>query len=1046
LQIAAARLNRSSSWWGTSSQWQAVGNWVKPGEEGIRLPNDDVVFNLDQTDGIYQPPTLTHPSPESFFDTLVSRAGIKLEWQTDATCDCNRGKDLIRIPCPWMFIEVDCFFHALSHEIFHFSERYTGWKSGNVADDELRADLGAAYLGAAISLKPLDMRFRQNHEKYVTSWIAHMHMDPELLFRVCNSVTATIPWLLKFVGMEVHWQLDQRSGQSTSPDVLDLEKAEVEKKDREAEHARGSSGGEQVSPTAEPPVLEGVRTVYDMSHSDPSSQTNHNEAVIDSGINGGATLTSNCDHLSPQTYERLIRASDTLFDNLATMFLGLDRGRNNNNRLTVPAQLEAEKETLKAESNDFQSFIHLFFAKGEGQAFKLAKLSQLYSNRVHDLANTLTDEEWLRAFDTIFANYKSSCAIILDLSYDERACVFEGVSVFDLNKLIEWHGARFHESARTIIVPARAEVHKTEFDAGQENSGSGVEQATPTVESPAFPRVHEVVPAEPSIESGTPPNDHGSLATVVEPSVTLPPDQVADLRQQLTAYAASLLGAEAEQFKEFGDTVSIAKVTSCYVYRMSLDFVWEMRELVRRVKPFDGSPPETPAVTENGLDVWAYYIPSESTGEFPVPGSDTAISCYKCRGSGQVSCCECDGRGYIPCPTCKATKRLRCAACSGRGYTEKEELGGYRPEPCRCNGGIAWFIGGTCNECNGVGWISVKWFRTMRYSCTTCHGSGAITCQACNTNGALGCGQCHRRGVVCCSGCNGERYASISYLAITKSLSSAKTMGYDTNSNLSDDTLEGLLASLEHDDYLNVSEQQLPPSFSAASYCMRFSVSVTAWVQNKIADAHHLLDKLAAAHHILDKPRIVKQCLWVGYLTGTVCEYTHHGKDYRFTSFGKRQVAVAADSPITEYLTYKSESNRLRGQLKGSFEVWAKHIFGGVHGIVLVLAGLYLLIWTPIAGIFHCVFQPPEGTVMNSITGPWWPGIGISTGGIVLIGLRYGLFADKAALRKKKEMVNESVMEKIRALEGEMAIIRRGSEVNENEPNGNALDMSASTV
>ncbi len=43
LQIAATRLNGSSSWWGTSSQWQAAGNWVEPGEESFRPPNDDLV-------------------------------------------------------------------------------------------------------------------------------------------------------------------------------------------------------------------------------------------------------------------------------------------------------------------------------------------------------------------------------------------------------------------------------------------------------------------------------------------------------------------------------------------------------------------------------------------------------------------------------------------------------------------------------------------------------------------------------------------------------------------------------------------------------------------------------------------------------------------------------------------------------------------------------------------------------------------------------------------------------------------------------------------
>jgi hypothetical protein len=203
----------SSPFWGTRFDWKAVrSRIIVAPEDGICLPGeDDAVFNLEQTDGTYQARTLAYRSPGPFFDALIVKAGITIEWQIDATCDCDRSKDLIRIPCPWMFIEVDGFFHALSHEIFHFSERYTGWKSGNVADDELRAEIGAAHLGAAIGLNPLDMRFRLNHDKYVKTWVASMRADPELLFRVCNSVTTAIPWLLKFVGMEMNWHITPES-------------------------------------------------------------------------------------------------------------------------------------------------------------------------------------------------------------------------------------------------------------------------------------------------------------------------------------------------------------------------------------------------------------------------------------------------------------------------------------------------------------------------------------------------------------------------------------------------------------------------------------------------------------------------------------------------------------------------------------------------------------------------------------------------------------------------------------------------------------------
>ncbi len=198
----------SSPFWGTRFNWKAVstGIIVAP-DDGVCLPGQkETVFNLEQTDRGFEPPALTCCNPGEVFGILIKEAGIKIEYGIDAICHYERDKDLIRIPYPFMFI--DGFFHALSHEIFHFSERRMDWDwDHSVADDELRADIGAGNFCAALGIKPVRATFRKHHDKFAPTWAADMRADPELLFRVCDSVTATISRLLRFVGIEVRWEI-----------------------------------------------------------------------------------------------------------------------------------------------------------------------------------------------------------------------------------------------------------------------------------------------------------------------------------------------------------------------------------------------------------------------------------------------------------------------------------------------------------------------------------------------------------------------------------------------------------------------------------------------------------------------------------------------------------------------------------------------------------------------------------------------------------------------------------------------------------------------
>lgn len=207
LQLAANRMKLTSPFWATSSQWRFVGSEVIVGpEDGVYLPNEDrVVFNLEQTDRTYQPPTPPPVNIKAFFKDLVDVAKIKIKAHFGPECCYNRDTDSIRIPYMFMFVygpgKVEGYWLALAHEIFHWTESRMGWDS-NDAVNELRADIGSAYLCAALQAKPTQVHLRVHHDRWVGAWVKAIRADPELLFRVCNDVCNTIIWLMKFVGMK----------------------------------------------------------------------------------------------------------------------------------------------------------------------------------------------------------------------------------------------------------------------------------------------------------------------------------------------------------------------------------------------------------------------------------------------------------------------------------------------------------------------------------------------------------------------------------------------------------------------------------------------------------------------------------------------------------------------------------------------------------------------------------------------------------------------------------------------------------------------------
>jgi len=156
------------------------------------------------------------------------------------------------------------------------------------------------------------------------------------------------------------------------------------------------------------------------------------------------------------------------------------------------------------------------------------------------------------------------------------------------------------------------------------------------------------------------------------------------------------------------------------------------------------------------------------------------ISCFNCKGSGNLFCNRCKGVGYWKCSNCKGTKQKTCYSCNGQGrkscYPCRSQ-GLIDCMPCRGYGFV--IVNGNfrkrCNSCSGRGkFICRKCHGTKFTSCIKCHGfgsqkclkctnSGNINCTVCNSVGSKACFKCNQTGKMNCIGCFGQGFKKSSH-------------------------------------------------------------------------------------------------------------------------------------------------------------------------------------------------------------------------------------------------------------------------------------------
>jgi antirestriction protein ArdC len=235
LQLAADERGYRSRYWATYRQWASLGGQVgkRPanvlaGEWGTRIilwkpvtkveadDNGDehertfpllreyTVFNAEQVDGEaverfrVHPPTDTAAIDFGPAEEVIAATGADIRHVAgDRAAYAPPPLDYVQLPLKSQFDGPAAYYDSAFHELTHWSESRLGW-TGSYALGELRAELGAAYLAAAVGVPQADGRSLENAAAYLDHWVGAMQADHRLIFQVSGAAGKACDFILSF--------------------------------------------------------------------------------------------------------------------------------------------------------------------------------------------------------------------------------------------------------------------------------------------------------------------------------------------------------------------------------------------------------------------------------------------------------------------------------------------------------------------------------------------------------------------------------------------------------------------------------------------------------------------------------------------------------------------------------------------------------------------------------------------------------------------------------------------------------------------------------
>jgi len=229
LQLAAQLSDYPVGFWGSFNQWKATGAQVRKGEKAttiilykpltkiekgedgeadktktIPLLKTWSVFNIAQVDGEVADKYRITTTPtrgrfegvdRSEFDLVVEATGAEIKYGGDKAAYYRPPHDFIKVPHEEQFHDFPAFAETLLHECCHWTEWRTGW-SGNYAEGELRAEMGACFLASALGIPNSDDL--SNHQSYIASWLQALENDPKFIFRASAAASKAADYILAF--------------------------------------------------------------------------------------------------------------------------------------------------------------------------------------------------------------------------------------------------------------------------------------------------------------------------------------------------------------------------------------------------------------------------------------------------------------------------------------------------------------------------------------------------------------------------------------------------------------------------------------------------------------------------------------------------------------------------------------------------------------------------------------------------------------------------------------------------------------------------------
>jgi antirestriction protein ArdC len=163
-------------------------------ERDIRFMKGYTVFNVEQIENLpeqfYAKPQLTLTPVEriAHADTFFNGLQADIRYRGDRAFYAIEP-DYIQLPVIDAFRDAESFYATLAHEATHWTRHGSrlarefgrkSWGDEGYAQEELVAELGAAFLCADLELTP---EVREDHAGYMASWLTVLKNDKRFIFQ-----------------------------------------------------------------------------------------------------------------------------------------------------------------------------------------------------------------------------------------------------------------------------------------------------------------------------------------------------------------------------------------------------------------------------------------------------------------------------------------------------------------------------------------------------------------------------------------------------------------------------------------------------------------------------------------------------------------------------------------------------------------------------------------------------------------------------------------------------------------------------------------------